>query len=197
MIDSKFDTLSDSELVTLARTDAKALEAVFTRYKKMLVSIGRSYFLISGDNDDVMQEGMIGLFNAINTFKDEYVFSSYAYRCIKNSILTAVKKENTGKNQPLKNYISLSGSDDDDIDKMFFLKDLNYNPETTIINKEEEKELKEKILLSLTLLEKNVLDKFLDGYSYEDIAKDLNKDKKSVDNAIQRIRKKISTIKEN
>lgn len=195
MLVNKFDTLSDNELVALAKTDAEALDAVFARYKKMLVSIGRSYFLVSGDNDDVMQEGMIGLFKAINTFNDEYVFSSYAYRCIKNSILTAIKRANTDKNKPLINYISLSGSDDDDIDKMFILKDLNYNPETTVINKENEKELKEKILTNLTSLEKNVLAKFLDGYSYEDIAKDLSKDKKSVDNAIQRIRKKISNIK--
>ncbi len=195
MLVNKFDTLSDNELVALAKTDAEALDAVFARYKKMLVSIGRSYFLVSGDNDDVMQEGMIGLFKAINTFNDEYVFSSYAYRCIKNSILTAIKRANTDKNKPLINYISLSGSDDDDIDKMFILKDLNYNPETTVINKENEKELKEKILTNLTSLEKNVLAKFLDGYSYEDIAKDLNKDKKSVDNAIQRIRKKISNIR--
>lgn len=195
MLVNKFDTLSDNELVALAKTDAEALDAVFARYKKMLVSIGRSYFLVSGDNDDVMQEGMIGLFKAINTFNDEYVFSSYAYRCIKNSILTAIKRANTDKNKPLINYISLSGSDDDDIDKMFILKDLNYNPETTVINKENEKELKEKILTNLTSLEKNVLAKFLDGYSYEDIAKDLSKDKKSVDNAIQRIRKKISNIR--
>ena len=197
MINSKFDALSDNELVALAKTDSDALDAVFIRYKKMLVSIGRSYFLINGDYDDVMQEGMIGLFKAINTFNDEYAFSSYAYRCIKNSILTAVKKANTDKNKPLKNYISLSGSEDDDVDKMFILKDLNYNPETTVINKENEKELKEKILTNLTSLEKSVLGKFLDGYSYEDIAKDLNKDKKSVDNAIQRIRKKISNIKQN
>ena len=188
--------LSDNELVALSKTNSEALETLFNRYKIMLNSICRSYYLINGDDDDVMQEGMIGLFKAINTFDNNYVFSSYAYKCIKNSIITAIKKSNTDKNKPLNNFISLSGSDDDDMDKSVIVSSgLNFNPESTFINSENEKELRNKIETMLTPLEFEILKQYLDGFSYVDIAKRLDKNTKSVDNAIQRIRKKLSELK--
>lgn len=187
--------LSDNQLVALAKTDNEALETLFNRYKIMLNAICRSYYLINGDDDDVMQEGMIGLFKAINTFNDNYVFSSYAYKCIKNSVITAIKKSNCNKNKPLNNFISLSGGEEDDIDKSIMVSDVNFNPESTFINRENEKELKNKIQSMLTPLERDILKQYLDGYSYQDIANSLHKNTKSVDNAIQRIRKKLSELK--
>lgn len=188
--------LSDNELVKLAKTDNEALETLFNRYKIMLNAICRSYYLINGDDDDVMQEGMIGLFKAINTFNESYVFSSFAYRCIKNSIISAIKKSNTNKNKALNNFVSLSGSVEDDIDKSAIVSaGANHNPEFTFINSEAEKELRSKISELLTSLELEILRLYLDGYSYQDIASNLHKNVKSVDNAIQRIRKKLAELK--
>lgn len=192
--EDKLTALSDKELVLLAKTDNDALETVFARYKKMLNSICRSYYFMNGDDDDVMQVGMIGLFKAINTFNENFVFSTYAYRCIKNSILTEIQKLNTIKQKPLNNFISLSGSDDDDLDKSFIVCDLNNNPEETVIERESEKELKKKIISALSKLEIKIFIKYLDGFSYEDIANSIGKNKKSVDNAIQRIRKKLNDL---
>ncbi len=189
-----FSRLTDIELVNLAKTDNNALSYVFKKYDKMLKSICRQFYLVSGDNDDLLQEGMIGLFNAINTYNAKNQFSTYAYRCIKNSVLTAINKSNCNKNKPLNNFISLSGTDDDDVDKNLFFSDLKHNPEETFIKQEAEIELVNKIKDTLSKLEGEILDLYLKGYSYQDIAEKSNKNAKSIDNAIQRIRKKLKSI---
>ena len=185
---------SDEQLVEFAQNnDTEALEFLITRYKKAVTKIARSYFLIGGDMDDLLQEGMIGVFKAIGSFNLSGDFKHYAYRCIKNNILTTIKVANRVKNKPLINYVSLSFDDEDDVDKNQFLDSGVRNPEETYINNETEKESKNKIFKSLSTLENSVLKLYLDGYSYNEISVKLAKNVKTIDNSIQRIRKKLNT----
>lgn len=185
---------SDEQLVEFAQNnDTEALEFLITRYKKAVTKIARSYFLVGGDMDDLLQEGMIGVFKAIGSFNFNGEFKHYAYRCIKNNILTTIKVANRVKNKPLINYVSLSFDDENDVDKNQLLDSGVRNPEETYINKETEKELKNKIFKSLSTLENSVLKLYLDGYSYNEISVKLAKNVKTIDNSIQRIRKKLNT----
>ena len=185
---------SDEQLVKLAqKNDTEALELLITRYKKAVTKIARSYFLVGGDMDDLLQEGMIGVFKAIGSFKHGGEFKHYAYRCIKNNILTTIKVANRVKNKPLVNYVSLSFDDENDVDKNQFLDSGIRNPEETFINNESEIELKNKIFKSLSILENSILKLYLDGYSYNEISVKIDKNVKTIDNAIQRIRKKLNT----
>ncbi len=188
--------LSDEELVVLANSGADKEDALLTlmnRYKHAVISVARAYFLNGGDTDDLVQEGMIGVFRAISTYdKNKGQFSSYAFLCIKSGILTAVKRGNSLKNSPLKNYVSISGLDDDSIDKTLVISDLTFDPAERVIGKEAETELKILISKTLSKLEYNILVYYLDGYSYTEIGDKMNKPIKSVDNAIQRIKRKIS-----
>ena len=187
---------SDEELAKLCSGDTPdetALETLLMRYKHTVSSVARSYFLYNGDTDDLLQEGMIGVFKAISTYNGKSSFKNYAYKCIKTSILSAVKKSSRLKNKPLFNYVSLSGlAEGDDADKNPFLSDESFDPEERYINSEAEKELKNRIRSELSELEFEILTLYLCGYSYREIAEKTGKNAKSIDNAIQRIRKKIT-----
>ena len=194
-----YENYSDEQLVLLASGNSddadNALEEIFGRYKFKINKIVRSYYLINGDEGDLYQEGMIGLFKAIKSYNGNGLFAPYAHVCIKNSVFSAIKKSNRKKNIPLNDYISLSGGDDDDVDKNYFISDVNNNPEKTCIEKEEEEELANRLKILLSPLESKVLNYYLNGFSYEDIANKTNKNIKSIDNAIQRIRTKLSAVK--
>ena len=190
----KYANLTDEELVLLAKTDEVALERLIERFKPMINAQARSYFLYSGDIDDLVQEGMIGVFKAITSFNGSISFKSYAFTCIKNNIITAVKKSNTLKNQPLNNYLSLSGNDGDDADKTLLISDKKSDPEKNYIEMEDEKELKRKIKETLSAFENEILILYLQGFSYADISKRTGKKEKSIDNAVQRIRKKLTKL---
>ena len=189
--------LTDEQLCALAQDkDEKAVTHLLARYKHPVTAMARMYFLSSGDVDDLIQEGMIGLFKAYLTFdaKKEVSFKSYAYTCVKSSIFSAIKRDNTKKNMPLNNYVSLSGFDDGDNDKFSFIIDVSADPAGDVIHKEEAKELVAKIKENLSTLENVILRYYLDGYSYAEIGEIIKKETKSVDNAIQRIRKKVNAI---
>ena len=187
---------TDEELVELCSGDTRdenALETLLIRYKHTVSSVARSYFLSNGDTDDLVQEGMIGVFKAISTYNGKSSFKNYAYKCIKTSILSAVKKSSRLKNKPLFNYVSLSETaEGNDADKSPFLSDDSFDPEERYINSEAEKELKSRIRSKLSDLEFDILALYLSGYSYREIAERTGKNAKSIDNAIQRIRKKIT-----
>ena len=197
MIDYK--VLSDNELIKLSKNDALALTQLFNNYDKMMKSITRSCFLTDGDKFDLQQEAMIGLFNAINTYNldGNTMFSTYAYTCMKNAVKTAVNRAKNNKNKPLSNFISLSGNDDEDIDKNVIICDFNSNPEDDFINRESKDELINNIRSNLSKLEQDILFYYLKGYSYVDIGEKTKKNVKSIDNAIQRIRKKLKKVIEN
>ena len=189
----EYTLLTDEELVKLAQEkDADAVSELMVRYKNYVKVTSRSFFLIDGDSEDLLQEGMLGIFKAITTFNGRSSFKSYVYLCIRSNILTAIKKSNREKHKPLNNALSLSGIGENEEDKTLYVMDKSGNPEALYISKESEIELNKQINDLLSELELNILRLYLKGYSYSEIGESLSKDSKSVDNAIQRIKKKLS-----
>ncbi len=187
-----FTKLSDEELVSLVReNNQEAIGVLIERYKYMVRAFSRSFYLSGGDNEDLIQEGMIGLVKAINSYNGKASFKSYAYICVKSSILTAVKNYSCLKHSPLNNYISLSGTDGSDADKNEIMIASCTDPETLFIDGEAASEFKKKLKDILSSYEYRILTIYLQGYSYEEIAFKLKKNVKSIDNALQRIRRKI------
>ncbi len=192
MNNTDFKSMSDEQLVVLAQVkNESAIDELFNRYKYIASAVAHSYFLNGGDSEDLLQEGLFAVFKAITTFNTKYNFKAYVYKCVKNRILTVITSSNRYKNQPLNNYISLSGTFDSDIEKNEIIVDSEFGPEETYINTESEKELKDIINNCLSSYEHKILFYYLKGYSYREISEKLDKKEKSIDNAIQRIRKKI------
>ena len=186
--------LSDEELVSLAEAkDERAIDELFDRYKYIASAVAHSYFLNGGDSEDLLQEGLFAVFKAITSFNAKSSFKTYVYTCVKNRIFNAIKSSNRYKNQPLNNYLSLSGSmdNDSDVDKTEIIIDKHFGPEEICINAEAENELKSIIHKVLSKFEYDILIYYLKGYSYREISEKFEKNEKSIDNAIQRIRKKI------
>ena len=196
-----FDSLTDEALVKLSSEgDSFATEQLLNRYKNTVRSKARMYFLAGADRDDIVQEGMIGLFKAIRDFNLEKAasFKSFAELCIKRQILTAVKTSTRKKHLPLNNYISLSKpvyDDEQDTTVSDFLSQFNQSsPEELFICKENYAVLGEKINEILSKLEREVFSMYLEGKSYQEIAKIMNRPPKSIDNALQRIKKKLENF---
>ena len=184
--------MPDEQLVLLAQEkNDSAIEELFNRYKYIASSIAHSYFLNGGDSEDLLQEGLFAVFKAISSFNAKANFKTYVYTCVKNRIFSVIKSSNRYKNMPLNNYISISGVDGEDIDKTKTIIDTNFSPEETYINLEAENELKTKISQVLSDYEYKILVHYLKGYSYRELGEMFSKKEKSIDNAIQRIRKKI------
>ena len=182
---------TDEELVILAKNnDAEAIETLMERYKSVVKAVTHSLYLSGGDSEDLLQEGMVGIFKAIATYNGKTPFSTYVFTCVKNNVLSAVRKYGSNKNLPLKNYISLSGCGEG-ADKPEIVISDGFDPETDYINKESEKELKSNIKKILSGMEYRILTLYLQGFSYSEIGSALGKTSKTADNAIQRIRKKV------
>lgn len=176
---------SDEELVLMAQKgDDIAINAVLSKFKPLVRSKARSFFLVGGDKDDIIQEGMIGLFKAIRDYT-EGSFIAFASVCILRNIITAINKANRQKNIPLNNYIAFECNEE----SIVFSEE--FNPENITIKKESGGELNEKLSKLLSNLESDVLHNYLFGLSYAEIADKLTLSEKSVDNAIQRIKAKI------
>lgn len=187
--------LSDEKLVEMSKNgDNLATETLIIRYKNLVKGIARSYFLADGAPEDLLQEGDIGLFKAIEGFNGTSSFKSYAFLCVKSAVISAIKKSNSNKNKPLNNYVSISGNDGNDADKSEIVIGSAVDPEIGYINKETADELNVNIKKSLSSLEYKILTKYLAGYSYLEIGSELSKPVKSIDNAIQRIRKKLKAV---
>ena len=186
-----YKDILDEQLAILSKTDGQALEVLMDRYKIIINSQARKYFLHDGDMEDLVQEAMIGLFKAVMSYNGKSTFKTYAYTCIKNNLITAVKKSNTFKNRSMVDYVSLSVKEGEDEDKTLLLSDVNFEPEKNYIERESVIETRETINKTLSKFENIILSLYLQGFSYEDIAKRTEKNKKSIDNAIQRITKKL------
>lgn len=187
--------LTDEELVSLAQNgNGDAKEIVIERNKNLVKSVAHGFFLIGGDKEDLLIEGMIGVSKAVDTYNGKFGFGTYAYKCIRNNIINAIRNANRSKNTPLNNYISLTGFSDSDTDKTEIIIDTATDPETEYINRESAEELKSKIKQSLSKLESEILSMYLNGDSYHEIGCKLGKNVKSVDNAVQRIRNKVKQI---
>lgn len=194
----EYDNNTDEEIVEAVRNgDSIALEYLINKYKNFVRAKARSYFLIGADREDIVQEGMIGLYKAIRDFKGDKLssFKAFAELCITRQIITAIKTATRQKHIPLNSYVSLDKPIyDEDSDRT--LLDVICgtrvsDPEELIINKEEFSGLEDKMAEILSDLERKVLMLYLDGRSYQEIAVDLNRHVKSIDNALQRVKRKL------
>lgn len=188
-----YSKLSDEELVFKAQgKDESAMTELISRYKHYVKKSVRPYFLAGGDSEDLIQEGMLGVFRAIETFNGKSGFKSYVYLCVKTGIISLIKKYNSDKNKPLNNFVSLNEGEPNAISEVAAT--AVFNPETSVINSESEKELVDKMKDELSKLEFNILTLYLEGYSYAEIGEKIGKNEKSIDNALQRIRKKVAHL---
>ena len=192
------ENISDKELIELSRSgNGYATEFLLEKYRNFVRARSRTYFLIGADREDIIQEGMIGLYKAIRDYKPDAQasFKSFAELCITRQIITAIKTATLQKHIPLNSYISLSKPIYDDENERILLDVVNerkkIDPEEIMINKERFKLLEKKLSQILSKLEWKVLANYLDGKSYSEIAASVNKSEKSIDNALQRIKKKI------
>ncbi|MEA2517350.1 MAG: polymerase sporulation-specific sigma factor [Actinomycetota bacterium] len=192
--------LEDTELVSRARGgDDRCIEILLGRYRNFARSKARSYFLAGSDKEDVVQEGMIGLFKAIRDFEEDTgtPFRAFAELCISRQILTAIKTANRQKHQPLNSSVSLDApafGGDDQSDRTVgdnFVGPKSSDPVELVISAEEIEAIRDTMKESLTDLEGDVLRLYMDGKSYEEIAGVLGNHVKSIDNALQRIKRKL------
>ena len=190
--------ISDEELKKKTKNGEESAEnLLFSRYKDLVVKIARGYFIVGGDLEDLVQEGMIGLYKAVKNFSDEKEasFKTFAVLCIKHQIQTAIKAANTNKNKPLSSAVSFqSFTENGTSENLDFLPIdlvLDSTPEEKIIDKENFKNLNEKIKSHLSPLEFKVLKLYLQGYSYKEISASLNVTSKSIDNSLSRIKSKL------
>ncbi|WP_346889036.1 RNA polymerase sporulation sigma factor SigH [Clostridium sp. UBA1056] len=197
-LNSIFTGKRDEELVAMAKSgDDRALEYILCKYQNFVKAKAKSYFLIGADKEDIYQEGMIGLFKAIRDFKDDKLasFKVFAELCITRQIITAVKTATRQKHIPLNTYVSLNKPIYDEESDRTLLDILSgikvSDPEELIIDREEMERIESKIEEVLSGLEMEVLNSYLDGKSYQEIATDLDRQAKSIDNALQRVKRKL------
>lgn len=195
----KYQNLTDEEIIKEIRLgDDEALTYILEKYKDLVNAKVGKYFIIGAEREDTIQEGMIGLFKAIKCFDPDRQnsFKSFANICIERQLITAIKTSNRQKHMPLNSYLSLNTSayENNDDDSIELLETFNSNtiedPLETIMKQEEYTEVEKAVNKNLSNFERQVLTRFLNGESYNKIAEKLETPVKSVDNAIQRIRKK-------
>ncbi len=200
--DGRFDQLTDEETVALAQNgDDEALIYLLDKYKNFVRSKARSYFLIGADHEDIVQEGMIGLFKAIRDFKPTRLssFRAFAELCVKRQIITAIKTATRQKHFPLNSYVSLNKplyDEESDRTLLDVIEGRVTNPEDLFISQEELEHIQKEIDTTLSPLEQQVLAAFLDGKSYQEIAQMLHRHAKSIDNALQRVKRKLTKMLE-
>ena len=197
IVDS-YELMIDEEVVEDARNgDALAQEYLIKKYKNFVRAKARSYFLIGADREDIIQEGMIGLFKAIRDFRSDKLssFRAFAELCITRQIITAIKTATRQKHIPLNSYVSLNKPIYDEESDRTLLDVLSgakiSDPEELIISREELSHIESKLGEILSDLEWKVLMSYLEGKSYQEIAEDLDRHVKSIDNALQRVKRKL------
>ena len=193
-----YRTMEDEQLVPLSREgNDRATEELFDRYKNYVRARARSYFLIGADREDIIQEGMIGLYKAIRDYRQEkqVTFRAFAEICITRQMITAVKTATRQKHIPLNSYVSLNKPVfDDDSDRTLIdmiAAGKNVNPEELLIGQEEYAAIESSMGTVLSDLERQVLALYLAGKSYQQIAETVGRNEKSIDNALQRVKRKL------
>ncbi|WP_408057124.1 RNA polymerase sporulation sigma factor SigH [Ureibacillus acetophenoni] len=194
----RFDDMTDEQLVDLVHQGSTdALDYLITKYRLFVKAKARSYFLIGADKEDIIQEGMIGLYKSIRDFKGDKLssFRAFAELCITRQIITAIKTATRQKHIPLNSYVSLDKPIYDEESDRTLLDVItgseSEDPEHLMIHREEYSHLEEKIGEILSELEQQVLALYLDGQSYNEISEELNRHVKSIDNALQRVKRKL------
>ena len=202
---AKFAGMTDEEIVNLANATGNVLAQGYLlhKYRNFVRGKAKSYFLIGAEREDIVQEGMIGLYKAIRDFREDRQssFRAFAELCVTRQIITAIKTATRQKHIPLNSYVSLN--------KPIYEKDSDrtlldvlsggskvVNPEEMIIRREEFAEIKNKMNTILSDLEWEVFMNYLDGKSYQETAAELNRHIKSIDNALQRVKRKVEKYKE-
>ena len=196
--DMLFDKKSDEEVVLYAKNgNFYAQEYLINKYENFVKSKSKSYFLIGADKEDIYQEGMIGLYKAIRDFNPEKLtsFRAFAELCVTRQIITAIKTATRQKHIPLNTYVSLNKpiyEEESERTLLDVLAGLKItDPEELVVSQEELVRMEGKIQEALSSLELKVLNSYLDGKSYQEIACDLDRQAKSIDNAIQRVKRKL------
>ena len=184
-------TISDEKLLRQIQSgNDDAMECLLERYRDMVRKEARRFFLAGGDEEDLIQEGMIGLFKAVQSYQPDKdaSFRTFAGMCIDRQLYSAIQNSNRQKHMPLNSYISLSEEPEetDELEGSWW-----ENPENIIIDQESTRSLEQEIHRTLSPMENKVLEYYLKGYGYIQIAKIMGKTPKSIDNALQRIRGKI------
>jgi RNA polymerase sporulation-specific sigma factor len=195
----------DEELVLMAQNgDDTAQEFLLDKYKSLVRAKSRAYFLIGADSEDIIQEGMIGLYKAVRDYNEEKnaSFRSFAVLCVNRQMITAIKAATRQKHQPLNSYVSLNKpvyEEESEQTYMDFLQsssDSLLNPEALLIGQENKNFLEDQMTKNLSSFETKVLVLYLQGRSYFEIAHVLDKPEKSIDNALQRVKKKLEKFLE-
>ncbi|KAB7666123.1 RNA polymerase sporulation sigma factor SigH [Bacillus sp. B1-b2] len=194
----KYIELDDEVLVELVhKGHSDALDYLIQKYRNFVRAKARSYFLIGADKEDIVQEGMIGLYKAIRDFKEDKLssFKAFAELCITRQIITAIKTATRQKHIPLNSYVSLDKPIYDEESDRTLMDVISgakvLDPEELIINQEEYDHIEIKMSELLSDLERKVLALYLDGQSYQEISEELNRHVKSIDNALQRVKRKL------
>ena len=179
--------MTDDEIVVLCQNgDKSAWEELYERYKPRVLKIARRFFLSGGETEDLVQEGMCGLYSAVNSFKKGGAsFSSYSYSCIRNRIVDAVKKSVGNKHSALNNFVPIREEGEEWA---------SLNPEDEIIWREDKSELLQKMSRVLSSLEFKAMVLYIDGMTMAEISSALEKPVKSVDNAISRSKLKLQKL---
>lgn len=203
-VSNPYEMMVDEEIVELANEgDTIAQEYLINKYKNFVRAKARSYFLIGADREDIIQEGMIGLYKAIRDFRCDKLssFRAFAELCITRQIITAIKTATRQKHIPLNSYVSLNKPIYDEDSDRTLLDVISgskiTDPEELIISREEFDNIEEKMGEILSSLEWKVLMFYLEGKSYQEIAVDLKRHVKSIDNALQRVKRKLERYLEN
>lgn len=193
-----YDKMSDEEVVELSASgDRRATEYILSKYKNLVKSRAKAYFIVGADHDDIVQEGMIGLFKAIRDFDitKQPTFRGFAEICVKRQIITAIKAAGRQKHMPLNSYVSLSDpvyEDNEDRTLVDMIAERQPNdPEEMFLRRERAEMINAEIEDKLSDLEKTVLSLYLGGMNYQEIAAELKRTPKSIDNALQRIKRKL------
>ena len=197
----EFEKMSENDIINLAqKRENAAMEYLLEKYKPLVRQKTRKLFLTDGDKDDLIQEGMIGLFKAVRDYQvgKDAAFRTFADLCISRQLYSAIKKSNRLKNQPLNSYVSIYSDEFSDADELAGDRtvissgsDNIANPEAIMIDRENAIDMQNKMFDKLSKMEREVLKRYLEGMTYQEIAADMEKSPKSIDNALQRIKGKI------
>ncbi|MEZ7561995.1 RNA polymerase sporulation sigma factor SigH [Veillonella atypica] len=202
--DYNFKEMTDEQVVVIAQQEQNefAIDYIVNKYKNFVRAKARTYFLVGADRDDIIQEGMIGLYKATRDFRHDKLasFRAFAELCITRQIITAIKSATRQKHAPLNSYISLNKPVYIEESERTLLEMLSSarstNPEDLIISQEELDDIEKNIGHILSDLEWQVLEGYLDGKSYQEMAKGTDRSIKSIDNALQRVKRKLEKFLE-
>lgn len=188
----RWEQLTDEQLIeNINAGETLCMDVLIERYKRQVRNQARPLYLIGGDSDDLIQEGMLGLFKAIRDYRPDKSdsFEAFAGLCISRQLYSAIQAAGRLKHAPLNSYVELSPELGEQADGL-----KGRSPEELLIDQENIRSLQEEILKAATPLEQKILEAYLNGQSYTEIAQRLGKEPKSIDNALQRIRRKLNLI---